>query len=96
MAIFDPLQNRHPLTDRQKIVTGDYVGDPYSCAKFGAYPTRQMRRWIFAHDSSNDTDWRKDVPFLGFVDSALHLGAKSPKIQNFGCVNRHFQAKLVK
>jgi len=34
-----PLQNRHPLTDRQKIVTGDYVGDPYSCAKFGAHPT---------------------------------------------------------
>ena len=30
-----PLQNRHPLPDRQKIVTGDYVGDPYSCAKFG-------------------------------------------------------------
>jgi len=23
-----PLQNWHPLTDRQKIVTGDYVGDP--------------------------------------------------------------------
>ena len=22
MAIVDPLQNRHPLTDRQKIVTG--------------------------------------------------------------------------
>jgi len=38
MAIFDPpLHNRHPLTDRQKHVTDDYVGDPYSCAKFGAY-----------------------------------------------------------
>jgi len=29
MAVFSPLQNRHPLTDRQKFVTGDYVGDPY-------------------------------------------------------------------
>jgi len=38
MSIFNPLQNRHPLTDRQKIVTGDSVGDPYSCAKFAAYP----------------------------------------------------------
>jgi len=28
----------HPLTDRKKCVTGDYVGDPYSCAKFGAHP----------------------------------------------------------
>ena len=32
MAIFDPLQNRHPLTDRQKFVTGDYVGDRYNFA----------------------------------------------------------------
>jgi len=30
--------NRHPLTDRQKIVTGDYVGHRYSCTKFGAHP----------------------------------------------------------
>ena len=87
MAIFDPLQNRHPLTDHQKTVTGDYVGDPYSCAKFGAHPplgflgewvkynlnfviyaffgnspTGQMRRRIFAHDSSNDAVLCKDVP----------------------------------
>ena len=27
-ANFDPLKNQHPSTDRQKIVTGDYVGDP--------------------------------------------------------------------
>jgi len=39
MTIFDPLQNRHPLTDRQKIVTGDYVGNPYSCATFGEQPS---------------------------------------------------------
>ena len=37
MAIFDPSpQYPHPLTDHQKFVTGDYVGDPYDCAKFGA------------------------------------------------------------
>jgi len=36
---FRPLQNRHPLTDRQKFVTGDYDGDPYSCGKFGAHPS---------------------------------------------------------
>jgi len=35
MANFDPLQNRYPLTDRQKTVTVDYVGEPYVCAKFG-------------------------------------------------------------
>ena len=37
MAIFDPPQNRHLSTDHQKI--GDYVGDPYGCAKLGAYPS---------------------------------------------------------
>jgi len=36
---FDLLQNQHPLTDHQKIVTGDYVGNPYSCVKFGADPS---------------------------------------------------------
>jgi len=41
MAIFDDptestLRNR---TDLPKIVTDDYVGDPYSCAKLGAYPS---------------------------------------------------------
>jgi len=33
------LQNRHPSTDHQKIVTGDYVGDHYGCDKLGAYPS---------------------------------------------------------
>jgi len=48
MAIFGPLQNRHPLTDRQKFVTGDYVGDPYSCAKFGTHPSTGglLREWV--------------------------------------------------
>jgi len=38
-AIFDPPQNKHPSTDHQKIGTGDYVGGPYGCAKFGANPS---------------------------------------------------------
>jgi len=36
---FSTPQNRHPSTDHQKFVIGDYVGDPYSCAKLGAYPS---------------------------------------------------------
>jgi len=36
---FQPLQNRHPSTDHQKFVTGDYVSDPYSCANLGAHPS---------------------------------------------------------
>jgi len=42
MAVFDPyrIDSRHPSTDHQKIVTDDYVGDPYSCAKFGAHPSK--------------------------------------------------------
>jgi len=36
MAIFDPPQNPHPLTDTKKFGTGDYVGGPYGCDKFGA------------------------------------------------------------
>jgi len=38
-AIFDPTQNPHPLTDHQKFVASDYVGDPYGSAKFGANPS---------------------------------------------------------
>jgi len=37
MAILDPLQNRHRSTDHQKIVVGDYVGDPYNYVKFDAH-----------------------------------------------------------
>jgi len=39
MAIFDPPQNKHPLTDHHKNGTGDYVGGPYGCSKFGANPS---------------------------------------------------------
>jgi len=37
MAIFDPhrIDTHQPIT--KKFVTGEYVGDPYGCAKFGAY-----------------------------------------------------------
>ena len=31
------IDTPEPIT--KKIVTGDYVSDPYSCAKFGAYPS---------------------------------------------------------
>jgi len=36
---FWPPQNKQPVTDHQKICTGDYVGGPYDCAKFGANPS---------------------------------------------------------
>jgi len=45
-AIFDPLQNLHPSIAHQKFVTGDYVGDPYGCAKLGAY---QSTGYFWAH-----------------------------------------------
>ena len=61
---------------------------------FGNSPTGQTRRRIFAHDGSNDADSRKDVPFRGFVDSALHLGGKIPQNPNFWGVYRGIQAKL--
>jgi len=32
-------QNPHPLTDHQKFVASDYVGDPYGCGMFGANPS---------------------------------------------------------
>jgi len=34
-----PPQNPHRLTDHQKYVASDYVGDPYGYAKFGANPS---------------------------------------------------------
>jgi len=39
MAIFDPKQNPHHLTNHQKIGTRDYVGGPYGCDKIGANPS---------------------------------------------------------
>ena len=63
---------------------------------FGNSPTGQTRRWIFAHNSSNDANSRKDVSFLSFVDMAPHLGGHIPQNPNFGGVNKRFQAKLAK
>jgi len=63
----------------------------YLCVPFvGNSPTGQTCRSIFARDSSNDADSRKDVPFVSFVDIAPHLGIKSPN-PNFVGVNRRFQ-----
>jgi len=31
------------LTDHQKFVASDYVGDPYGCAKFGANPSTGVK-----------------------------------------------------
>ena len=32
------IDTSQPIT--KKFVTGDYVGDPYGCAKLGAYPSK--------------------------------------------------------
>ena len=32
------IDTPQPIT--KKFVTGDYVGDPYGCAKLGAYPSK--------------------------------------------------------
>ena len=37
----------------------------------------------------------KEMPFGGIDDIDPHLGGKNPK-NNFGGVNKHFQAKLIK
>jgi len=42
---FHPLQNRHPLTDRQKNCHMRSGRDSYSCAKFGAYPSSGGGFW---------------------------------------------------
>jgi len=38
MAIFTPYRIDNLNRSPKKFVTGDYVSDPYSCAKFGAHP----------------------------------------------------------
>ena len=115
MAIFDPPQNPHPLTDHQKIfIASDYVDNPYGCAKFGANPSTRgfwANGWNITNffytffssthlqvtlDGSNDADSRKDVPFGGFVDTASHFRGEIPQKNNFGGVNRRFQAKRAK
>jgi len=39
MAIFDAQRIDTPQPITKKFVTGDYVSDPYGCAKLGAYPS---------------------------------------------------------
>jgi len=39
MAIFDPHRINTPWPITKKFGTGDYVGGPYGCAKFGANPS---------------------------------------------------------
>jgi len=46
-------------------------------------PTGQTRRRIFTLDGSNDADSRKDVPFWGLVDIALHFGGEIPRKPQF-------------
>jgi len=46
-------------------------------------PTGQTRRRIFTLDGSNDADWRKDVPFGGFVDIAAHFRDEIPRKPQF-------------
>jgi len=38
-ANFEPHRIDTPQPITKQIVTGDYVGDPYACAKLGAYPS---------------------------------------------------------
>jgi len=53
-------QNQHPLTDRQKIVTDDYVGEPYSCAKCGGHPPLGLGEWM-----KYNLNYFYSYPFLG-------------------------------
>ena len=39
MAIFDPHRINTPGPIIKKFGTGDYVGGPYGCVKFGANPS---------------------------------------------------------
>jgi len=40
------IDTTEPIT--KKFVTGDYVDDPYSCAKFGAHPSTEglLGEWV--------------------------------------------------
>ena len=39
-------------------------------------PTGQTTHQNYTLNGSNDADSRKDVPFLAFIDIAVHLGDK--------------------
>jgi len=46
-------------------------------------PTGQTGRWIFTLGDSNEADWRKDVPFGGFIDIAPHFGGEITRKPQF-------------
>jgi len=59
---FRPPQNRHPSADHpQKTVTGDYVAEPYGCAKLSAYPSTRglVGTWV-----KNNPNYFYLYPFL--------------------------------
>jgi len=47
-TIWSPIQNRQPLTDRQNIVTGNYVDDHYTYTEFGAFDGNGWNITIFS------------------------------------------------
>jgi len=78
-----------PVLFIHKIMYKTIQIDTESLSKYLFYfmnsPTGQTRRRIFTLDGSNDVDSRKDVPFGGFVDIALHFGGEIPqKLQFWG------------
>ena len=68
-ANFDPQHNLHFSSNRQKFVTGDYIGDPYSSTKFDANPptgslcangwnaTKTIYLYIFWSSSTGQIPW---------------------------------------
>ena len=104
MAIFDPPQNKHPLTDHQKIW--------YRWLR--RRPLRLHQIWCKSVDGgfwangwnitnffylylAQTTRTRARMCLLGVSLTLLPiLGLKSPKNPNFGGVNRRFQAKRAK
>jgi len=58
----------------------------------GSHLQAKTGRQIFVLNGSNDEGLRGDVPFWGFVDTAVHLRGQIPPNPNFLSANRHFQA----
>jgi len=72
---------------------------------FGGVNRRFQAKWADFSGTITDRDIintpleplrPEDVPFVGFVDIALHFGGEIPQKPNFGGVNRRFQAKWAK
>jgi len=60
------IDTPQPIT--KKFVTGDYVGDPYGCAKLGAYPSRgasgnmgEIKKNIFIYTFFEELTYRSDT-----------------------------------